>query len=40
VGAGLHRSALGLNVGVCVPLLIVFLTIAQAEEGVGDVDPL
>jgi len=23
-----------------VPLLIIFLTIAQAEEGVGDVEPL
>jgi sodium/hydrogen antiporter len=30
----------GLNDGVCVPLLIVFLTIAQAEEGVGHVEPL
>jgi len=30
----------GLNDGVCVPLLIIFLTIAQAEEGVGDVQPL
>jgi sodium/hydrogen antiporter len=30
----------GLNDGVCVPLLIVFLTIAQAEEGVGPVEPL
>jgi len=30
----------GLNDGVCVPLLIIFLTIAQAEEGVGDVEPL
>jgi sodium/hydrogen antiporter len=28
----------GLNDGVCVPLLIVFLTIAQAEEDVGHVD--
>jgi NhaP-type Na+/H+ or K+/H+ antiporter len=27
----------GLNDGVCVPLLIIFLTIAQAEEGVGHV---
>jgi NhaP-type Na+/H+ or K+/H+ antiporter len=27
----------GLNDGVCVPLLIIFLTIAQAEEGAGDV---
>lgn len=25
---------------MCVPLLIIFLTIAQAEEGVGDVEPL
>jgi sodium/hydrogen antiporter len=30
----------GLNDGVCVPLLIIFLTIAQAEEGVGDVEPV
>ena len=30
----------GLNDGVCVPLLIIFLTIAQAEEGVGGVEPL
>jgi sodium/hydrogen antiporter len=30
----------GLNDGVCVPLLIIFLTIAQAEEGVGQVEPL
>jgi sodium/hydrogen antiporter len=30
----------GLNDGVCVPLLIIFLTIAQAEEGVGHVEPL
>ena len=30
----------GLNDGVCVPLLIIFLTIAQAEEGIGEVDPL
>jgi NhaP-type Na+/H+ or K+/H+ antiporter len=29
----------GLNDGVCVPLLIVFLTIAQAEEGIGHVEP-
>jgi NhaP-type Na+/H+ or K+/H+ antiporter len=27
----------GLNDGVCVPLLIIFLTIAQAEEGTGHV---
>jgi NhaP-type Na+/H+ or K+/H+ antiporter len=27
----------GLNDGVCVPLLIIFLTVAQAEEGVGEV---
>jgi sodium/hydrogen antiporter len=30
----------GLNDGVCVPLLIVFLTIAQVEEGVGQVEPV
>jgi hypothetical protein len=24
---------------VCVPLLIIFLTIAQAEEGVGHIEP-
>jgi sodium/hydrogen antiporter len=30
----------GLNDGVCVPLLIIFLTMAQAEEGVGHVEPL
>jgi sodium/hydrogen antiporter len=30
----------GLNDGVCVPLLIIFLTIAAAEEGVGHVEPL
>ena len=30
----------GLNDGVCVPLLIIFLTIAQAEEGVGQVEPV
>jgi sodium/hydrogen antiporter len=30
----------GLNDGVCVPLLIIFLTIAEAEEGLGEVDPL
>ena len=30
----------GLNDGVCVPLLIIFLTIAQAEEGIGHIDPL
>jgi NhaP-type Na+/H+ or K+/H+ antiporter len=30
----------GLNDGVCVPLLIVFLTIAQAEEGAGHVEPV
>jgi sodium/hydrogen antiporter len=30
----------GLNDGVCVPLLIIFLTIAQAEEGVGHIEPL
>jgi NhaP-type Na+/H+ or K+/H+ antiporter len=30
----------GLNDGVCVPLLIVFLTLAEAEEAVGHVEPL
>jgi NhaP-type Na+/H+ or K+/H+ antiporter len=30
----------GLNDGVCVPLLIVFLTVAQAEEGIGHVEPV
>src|SRR4029453_3515233 len=30
----------GLNDGVCVPLLIIFLTIAQAEEGVGHIEPV
>jgi NhaP-type Na+/H+ or K+/H+ antiporter len=30
----------GLNDGVCVPLLIIFLTIAQAEEGIGHVGPV
>ena len=30
----------GLNDGVCVPLLIIFLTLAQAEEGVADIEPL
>jgi sodium/hydrogen antiporter len=30
----------GLNDGVCVPLLLIFLTMAQAEEGVGHVEPL
>ena len=30
----------GLNDGVCLPLLIIFLTIAQAEEGPGDLEPL
>ena len=30
----------GLNDGVCVPLLIIFLTIAQTEEGIGHVEPL
>jgi len=29
----------GLNDGVCVPLLIIFLTIAQAEERAGDLEP-
>jgi NhaP-type Na+/H+ or K+/H+ antiporter len=30
----------GLNDGVCVPLLIIFLTLAQAEEGSGHLEPL
>jgi len=30
----------GLNDGVCVPLLIIFLTLAAAEEGAGDLDPV
>jgi NhaP-type Na+/H+ or K+/H+ antiporter len=30
----------GLNDGVCVPLLIIFLTIAQAEKGLGHVEPV
>jgi sodium/hydrogen antiporter len=30
----------GLNDGVCVPLLIIFLTIAEAEEGAVHVEPL
>jgi NhaP-type Na+/H+ or K+/H+ antiporter len=30
----------GLNDGVCVPLLIIFLTIAQTEEGIGHIEPL
>ena len=30
----------GLNDGVCVPLLLIFLTIAQAEESVGQVEPV
>ena len=30
----------GLNDGVCVPLLIIFLTIAQAEEGMADIEPV
>ena len=30
----------GLNDGVCVPLLIIFLTIAQAEEAIGHVEPV
>jgi NhaP-type Na+/H+ or K+/H+ antiporter len=30
----------GLNDGVYVPLLIIVLTIAQAEEGVGHIEPL
>ena len=30
----------GLNDGVCVPLLIIFLTLAQAEEGIGHIEPL
>jgi sodium/hydrogen antiporter len=29
----------GLNDGVCVPLLIIFLTLAQAEEGIGHIEP-
>jgi sodium/hydrogen antiporter len=30
----------GLNDGVCVPLLIIFLTIAEAEQGPAHVEPL
>jgi sodium/hydrogen antiporter len=30
----------GLNDGVCVPLLIIFITVAEAEEGVGHLEPL
>jgi NhaP-type Na+/H+ or K+/H+ antiporter len=30
----------GLNDGVCVPLLIIFLTVAEAEEGAGHIAPL
>ncbi|MGH3460968.1 MAG: cation:proton antiporter [Kribbellaceae bacterium] len=30
----------GLNDGVCVPLLIIFLTVAEAEEGVTHVEPV
>jgi sodium/hydrogen antiporter len=30
----------GLNDGVCVPLLIIFLTISEAEEGAAHVEPL
>jgi sodium/hydrogen antiporter len=30
----------GLNDGVCVPLLLIFLTIAQAEEGIGHIEPV
>jgi sodium/hydrogen antiporter len=30
----------GLNDGVCVPLLIIFLTLAQAEEGAAHLEPL
>jgi NhaP-type Na+/H+ or K+/H+ antiporter len=30
----------GLNDGICVPLLIIFLTIAEADQGVDDLDPL
>ena len=30
----------GLNDGVCVPLLIIFLTVAEAEEGVAQVEPV
>jgi NhaP-type Na+/H+ or K+/H+ antiporter len=30
----------GLNDGVCVPLLIIFLTLAEAEEGAAHLEPL
>ena len=30
----------GLNDGVCVPLLIIFLTLAEAEESAGHIEPL
>src|SRR5215213_6888540 len=30
----------GLNDGVCVPLLIIFLTVAEAEQGSAHVEPL
>jgi NhaP-type Na+/H+ or K+/H+ antiporter len=30
----------GLNDGVCVPLLLIFLTIAQAEEGIDYIEPV
>jgi sodium/hydrogen antiporter len=30
----------GLNDGVCVPLLIIFLTLAEAEEGAAHIEPL
>jgi NhaP-type Na+/H+ or K+/H+ antiporter len=30
----------GLNDGVCVPLLLIFLTIAQAEEGIDHIGPV
>ncbi len=30
----------GLNDGICVPLLIIFLTLAEADEHAGDLDPV
>jgi sodium/hydrogen antiporter len=30
----------GLNDGICVPLLIIFLTLAEAQEGDGGIEPL
>jgi sodium/hydrogen antiporter len=30
----------GLNDGICVPLLIIFLTLAEADEGASDLHPL